>query len=100
MPIWEDRLMTTAFLDGTPAEDASCDVRIDDSSIVVNFDHEEYGGEIIYRGRNDGSGHFELTCDERPNWRASLHRFPQGMILEGYWIEGRNEGFWRIELNE
>ena len=84
--------MTTAYLDKPPADIGYCDVRTNDLKIVVNFFDDHYGG-AIYSGRNDGTGHFALTCEGRPNWRASFRRFPEGSILEGYWIEEGYEGF-------
>jgi hypothetical protein len=99
MSIWEDCTMTTAYLDQAAADIGVCDVRIDDSSIVVSYYDDEFG-DIIYRGKNDDSGHYALKCDGRPNWSATLHRFHGDFIFEGYWIEEGYEGFWRIELNE
>ncbi|MBU2807576.1 hypothetical protein HF285_04675 [Acidithiobacillus ferrooxidans F221] len=91
----------TYFDDGSPPalrqRDAG-EVRIDEREIVVSYEDDD--GVVIYRGNNDGSGHFSLEAPER-NGRASLHRFiPNGNFLEGYWIEGGNRGMWRIELGQ
>jgi hypothetical protein len=99
MPIWEDCTMTTVCIGEAPADVRRCNVRIDESSLVIDYYDDEFG-LVTYRGANDGSGHFGLTSDENPIGRASLHRFPEGAILEGYWIEEGYEAFWRIELNE
>jgi hypothetical protein len=96
MGIWENSLMITAFFDETPAiEDDDCVARIDEKSIEISYDDED--GNVIYRGKNDGSGHFELNCPER-NGHASLHMFKNGKFVDGYWVEGGYKGFWRIEL--
>jgi len=70
--------MTTAFFDETPAyEDEECLVRINDNLIEVSYDDEE--GNAIYRGKNTGTGHFELSCPERDG-RATLHMFKEGIF--------------------
>jgi hypothetical protein len=98
VPVWKKSLMTTAFFDDTEAyEDEECVVRIDEKSIEVSYDNKEEN--VIYRGKNDESGHFELICPER-NGRASLHMFENGKFLEGYWVESGEKGFWRIQLRD
>jgi len=98
MPVWKNSLMTTAFLDETSAFEAEeCVVRIEGDVIEISYDDE--GGNVIYRGQNDSSGHFELICPERSG-RATLHMFKDGKFLDGYWIEGGYKGFWRIELRK
>ena len=42
-------------------------------------------------------GHYHLRADNVKG-EATLHRFANSEILEGYWIEGGYEGFWRIKL--
>ena len=98
MPVWKNSLMTTVYFDDTPADEAEeCVVRIEGDVIEISYDDEE--GNVIYRGKNDSSGHFELTCFERSG-RATLHMFKDGKFLDGYWIEGGYKGFWRIELRK
>ena len=90
MGMWEKSVMTTAYLDSTETDiNEDCEVRIDEKTIVVSY-HDD--GPVIYKGGNDGTGHFELRCVERGG-HASLHMFKNGRILEGYWIEGHEEGF-------
>ena len=90
--------MTTAFFDDTVAyEDEECVVRIDEKSIKVSYD--DYEGNAIYRGKNDGSGHFELNCPEKDG-HATLHMFKNGKFLEGYWVQSGGRGFWRIQLRD
>ncbi len=103
MTIWRNVIADTYYADGRPPalrqRDAG-EVRIDEREIVVSYE-DEYG-VVIYRGDNDGSGHFNLEFNAPGrNGRASLHRFlPDGNILEGYWIEDGSMGMWRIELGQ
>jgi hypothetical protein len=98
MSVYKNSPMTTAFFDETPAfEDEECVVRIEEDVIEVGYDDEE--GNVIYKGKNDSCGHFELICPERSG-RATLHMFKDGKILDGYWIEGGYKGFWSIELRK
>jgi hypothetical protein len=85
MRVWKHSLMITAFYDETEAyEDEKCVVRIDVKSIEVSYDDDK--GNVIYRGKNDGSGHFELTCPEREG-HATLHMFENGKFLDGHWVQ-------------
>jgi hypothetical protein len=73
------------------------DVRIDVNEIVVTYAEEDRSTNVVWRGKNNGDGHFELKCPEQ-NGHATLHRFPEGKFLEGFWKEGEYVGFWRIWL--
>lgn len=98
MPVWINSRMTAAFFDETPAsEDEECIVRIEGDTIEISYDDEE--GNVIYKGKNDGCGHFVLKCPERSG-DATLHMFKDTKFLDEYWIEGGNKGFWRIELRK
>ena len=98
MDVYKNSRMITAYFDESPAhEDEECLVRIGENSIEVSYDDED--GNAIYRGNNDGSGHFELTFPERAG-QATLHIFKNGKFLEGYWVEAGYKGFWRIELRK
>ena len=103
MPVWPHSEMTTAYFDASEAvEGDRCEVRIDESEIVVSYqEDDERNGftHVLYQGKNIGDGHYKLTCPER-NGEATLHRFPDGKILEGYWKEDGYRGFWRIYLKK
>lgn len=95
--IWNNSKMTTLYYDADVAdENYPCVVRISDSEIVV-----EYRGEaselVQYRGKNDGTGHFELRSGA-VNGRGTLHMFSGASRLEGSWVEDNARGMWRIEL--
>jgi hypothetical protein len=74
-----------------------CQVRIDGTKIVVSY--EQHDGRTIYEGEEVAPGHFTLTCT-RKGGRATLHRIPDENLLEGYWIEGQDQGMWRIALKD
>lgn len=75
--------------------DWPCKVRIDEEMIVIEYMHDTE--RCIYRGHSSGSGHYRLQAD---GFRGdgTLHRFPGGSILEGFWIEEVQQGMWRIRL--
>lgn len=89
-------LMDSVFYDETPAnEGEECEIRIDGNEIVVSYEDDD--GVVIYRGKDEGHGHFVLECPERQA-RATLHQIPESRFLEGFWIEEGYRGFWRITL--
>jgi hypothetical protein len=72
-----------------------CQVEIRGSKIVVSY--EQHDGLVVYEGEEIAPGHFELAC-ARKSGRATLHRVPGGNLLEGHWVQGRDQGMWRIQL--
>jgi len=52
-----------------------------------------------WKGERNGQGHFRLRTDN-PGKEASLHRFADSTILEGFWRDGSERGFWRLHLPE
>lgn len=96
MSIWKNSRMDSVYYDDTEAlEDEPCEVRIDGDLIVVSYEDDD--GVVIYKGKSQGAGHFQLTAPER-NAKATLHMFEGSKILEGFWIEEGYKGFWRITL--
>lgn len=97
--IWKNCKADFFYQDGRPAylQDPGYDVRIDDDLIVVSYEDE--GGHVVYRGANNGDGHFELSAPERSG-SATLHRLPDSDVLEGAWIEDGVRGMWAIFLDE
>jgi hypothetical protein len=90
--------MYTYYGDCETLETDPCEVTIGDGQISVKYEWEP-GQLQTYQGPEVGDGHFNLTAmvDEG---KASLHRFPNGRILDGWWTEEGNEGMWRIVLNK
>ena len=97
MTIWKHCTVDTLFFSEDPAvtNELGYQVKIDDKEIVVSYQDSEW---VEYRGKNKGDGHFQLSCPERKG-EASLHQFPGGKILEGFWIENGYQGMWRIKLS-
>ena len=89
-------LMDTVFYNETPAfEEEKCEIRITGNEIVISYRDDD--DVIIYKGKDEGHGHFVLECPERQG-KATLHQIPKSKFLEGFWIEGGYKGFWRIAL--
>ncbi len=91
-----DCRMKTFYGDSRPSEIWPCSVKIDDQSIVVEYEGE---GVVAYRGKAEGPGHYVLDCAV-VDGRATLHRALGSPILEGFWSEGHSRGMWRIYLSE
>lgn len=94
--LWENSKMTTAFYEGSPSATTPCDIRITGEEIVVCYEDD---GPIEYRGKDLGGGHYILACPE-VGGKATLHRAPDSLFLEGFWLESGAQGMWRIELSE
>jgi hypothetical protein len=76
----------------------SVQVQISGSRMLISY--EQFDGSTIWKGEEVSPGHFELTC-ARKNGRATLHRVPgQDDLIEGYWVTGKDQGMWRIQLKE
>jgi len=97
MTAWNNCTVDTLYYNEEAAvtNEAGYEVKIDDKEIIVSY--EDDIGRVEYRGKNKGTGHFQLSCPERKG-EASLHQFPTSSILEGYWIENGFRGMWRINL--
>lgn len=58
----------------------------------------EDGERVVYHGERRGQGHYLLRAAET-GAEATLHRFADSTILEGFWRKGRERGFWRLHLS-
>lgn len=88
--------MDIVFYDETPADEGEeCEIRIDGNEIVLSY--KDDGSVVIYKGKDEGHGHFVLECPEKQA-KATLHQIPKSKFLEGFWIEEGDKGFWRIIL--
>ena len=92
MPVWSHCRVQNAYElnDGDRA-----DVRMHEGTIVITY--QDHGEVVEWRGQEKGDGHYLLTCAKRGG-TSTLHRVPDRPILEGYWVEGSRDGFWRIHL--
>lgn len=92
--IWNNSRMQVLYFNETEADESwPCVVRISETEIVVEYQDES---TVIYKGANDGTGHFTLACDDGS--KATLHMFPGSDTLEGSWRENGDRGMWRIKL--
>jgi hypothetical protein len=97
MPVYRNSKADMYYADGVERNEP-CEVRIgEDGSIAVSSQAED--GPQVYEGKEINSGHFTLEC-ARKRGRATLHRVPGENVLEGWWLEGGEEGMFRIELDE
>jgi len=97
MTIWHNSKMTSLYFnDDEASENYDCVVKIEDGLILVEYELEE-GGIAQYEGEEIGAGHFTLEYPEYSG-KASLHMFPDSVILEGSWVEGGARGMWKIHL--
>ena len=93
MSIWKHSLLASYYRDIK----GEYQVRIDGTKIVVSY--EQHDAPTVYEGEEVASGHFKLTC-ARKSGCATLHRTPGENLLEGHWIEGQDQGMWRMQLND
>lgn len=52
---------------------------------------------LLWSGERRGQGHYVLTSADA-EMDASLHRFADSAILEGFWRNGMERGFWRVHM--
>lgn len=97
MGIWRNAVMEYGTFGVSERERVQCEVRLSRGELIVSYRDER--GPVLYRGQEDGGGHFRLTSPERSGG-GTLHRFPGGGRLEGLWHEGGYEGWWFVELGE
>lgn len=92
---WVHCKSDSLFFDSQASIGEECRVVLGDGEIEVSYldDNEHY----YYRSRELGQGHFKLRGADFDG-RATSHCFPGRRVLEGYWIEDRYKGMWRIQL--
>ncbi len=72
-----------------------CDVRIEDTRLVVSYWDDD--GAVVFAGRANEGGRFELWCRTRPI-RAELAKSADGARLSGSWTQDDESGPWSIDL--
>jgi hypothetical protein len=94
--VWKNCSIDTLYYTDRPADvdEKGSIVRLTDDYLEVAYDD---GGPVVYRGKNNHDGHFNLIAPEVKG-KASLHFFPNSNIMEGYWIEDGVQGMWRVRL--
>lgn len=96
MKVWKSCRFDTLYYHADADLNDECDVVIDGENITVSYDVDD--ARITYFGLMKGDGHFVLQAPD-VSGRATLHRFGEGQILEGFWVEGGLKGMWRITLH-
>jgi hypothetical protein len=71
-------------------------VSLDDRGLTLVMPNDS-GEPVLMRGERRGQGHYVLSA-QNAGIDASLHRFADSTILEGFWRNGRERGFWRLYL--
>lgn len=93
---WKKSIMTSGYLDNSEAKVETCQVHITESCrievVYRNGYHDTY-----YYGSSSHDGHFFLE-QFNGDGKATLHYAKKMLILEGFWFECGESGFWRIEL--
>jgi hypothetical protein len=95
MKLWKNSTMETYYASGDASDTDHCIVAIGEGRISVTYDYD--GGTEVYEGPEIGSGHFKLKARDGLG-EASLHCFPDGRLLDGWWVEEGETGMWRIRL--
>ena len=102
MPVYPNARMYTYAAHGD-VERQPCAVRIGDGDGLIVVEYQQESGRrrvvILYEGNEVESGHYTLTA-QAVNGTATLHKIPNEDILEGSWVQGGDEGRWRIDLEE
>jgi len=80
MQTWNNCEATTLYYDNTPADSYGCEVRIDGKNIVVSYMEVENPVSIIYKGKEVGSGHYELVREDAKG-HATLHRIKNSIFF-------------------
>lgn len=77
-----------------------CDIRIENKMLVLSYFQ---GAQIVWQGTEEAPGHYVCRIKGGNfDGEATLHGFPGGNILEGFWTiksgVDATEGMWRITL--
>jgi len=86
-----------------PPSVGGCEVRFEGRSLIVSY--TDTGNErCIWRCSELTTGHYECEKEGGRSGYATLHRFRDGNVFEGYWKQHDgdtiNEGMWRITLSD
>jgi hypothetical protein len=76
--------------------DVSAQVTLDERGLTLVMPNDS-GEPVLLHGERRGQGHYILSA-QNAGIDASLHRFADSTILEGFWRNGRERGFWRLHL--
>lgn len=90
-------MLDVAYFDAREAmRDVLAQVTFEENGLAL-VTPEDSGLPARWHGERRGQGHYVLTSGNG-DMEASLHRFAESTILEGFWRNGRERGFWRLHL--
>lgn len=85
-------------------ETYQCEIQFVDDALHLTQKFDD-GSYIYYKGQEVGPGHYQVEAEDPYGTSSgSLHRFPDSLIFEGYWVDknndrSRDEGMWRIYID-
>lgn len=96
--VWNQSSMDVYSMDLNLAQEGlPCELRVSETEIILSYEGDS--GLIRWEGTAAGDGHYSLSAVAGAKGKGSLHQFPDGKILEGFWIEDGAMGMWRIHLD-
>ena len=97
MPDMIDAYLDIAYFEARDARhEVAARIKFEGRGLTLVTENEQ-GESVLWHGERRGQGHFVLSAPDA-DMEASLHRFADSTILEGFWRHGRERGFWRLHL--
>ena len=92
-----DATLEIAYYDTRAARaDLPVQVTLDAHGLTLVMANDK-GEHVLWHGERRGQGHYAMRT-AKAGMEGSLHRFADSLILEGFWLDGRERGFWRLRL--
>lgn len=93
---WNNCTCDIYYRDERPVlNDPGYAIRIEGDELTICYKGSQ--GQITYKGKDLGGGHYELTAD-LVEGNASVHRAPSAGVISGSWNEQGYSGMWRFHL--
>jgi len=73
-------------------------IRLEQNNIFLSYIHEEI--EFNFQGSENGEGHYLLHGINNTEYKATLHRFNNSNIFEGYFYINDEKGMWRLKIQK
>ncbi len=94
-----DARLEIAYFDARPARaEVPAQVSLDAHGMTL-VAPDAKGDSVLWHGERRGQGHYVLRSPDA-GVDGSLHRFADSVVLEGFWRNGLERGFWRLRLPE
>ena len=99
MSLFTDANLEIGYFDARPVRgEVPAQVAFEDGGMTLVVGGEGANAPpVVYQGKRRGQGHY-LLSSESDGFAATLHRFAESTILEGFWRSDRERGFWRLHL--